>query len=168
MRYFNSPQLQFLQKIPTNAMKPNLYMFSSLTKTPTQTPNTLLFNYLIETLNFSRTDAQSISNSTRFSNVKSLENPHSVLHYLRSIGFSETDIRSTVRSESPILFCKLDKNLKPKMDFFQEMGLVGSDLGKFIYKNSKLVNSNLEKTLSPCTQILKKILVNDKKQSIFD
>ncbi|KAK1551640.1 hypothetical protein Q3G72_001803 [Acer saccharum] len=162
MGILNSMQLQLLGQIPTNAMNPNLNMFSSLTKTPTLIPNTSLFNYLIETLNFSITEAQSISNSTRFSNVKSLEKPHSVIHYFRSIGFSETDIRSSVRSKPRILLCNVDNILKPKMEFFQEMGLVGSDLGKFISKSSSVLTSNLEKTLIPSTQILRKILVNDK------
>ncbi|KAI9176582.1 hypothetical protein LWI28_004565 [Acer negundo] len=137
-------------------------MYSSLTKTPTHTPpNTLLFNYLIQTLKFPKTLAQSFSNSALYSNVKSLEKPHSVIHYLRSIGFSETDIRSSARLNLRILFCNLDKNLKPKLDLFQEMGLVGSDLGKFISNRSNVLTSSLEKTLIPCIQILRKILVND-------
>ncbi|KAK4852697.1 hypothetical protein QYF36_026246 [Acer negundo] len=160
MRNLNS--LQPLQKIPRKAMKPNLYRYSSLTKTPTHTPpNTLLFNYLIQTLKFPKTLAQSFSNSALYSNVKSLEKPHSVIHYLRSIGFSETDIRSSARLNLRILFCNLDKNLKPKLDLFQEMGLVGSDLGKFISNRSNVLTSSLEKTLIPCIQILRKILVND-------
>ncbi|KAK0588816.1 hypothetical protein LWI29_005849 [Acer saccharum] len=164
MRNLNS--LQLLQKIPRNAMNPNLYMYSSLTKTPTQTPpNALLFNYLIQTLNFPKARAQSFSNSTRYSNVKSLEKPHSVIHYLRSIGFSETDIQSSARLDLRILFCNVDKNLKPKMDFFQDMGLVGSDLGKFISNHCNVLNYSLEKTLIPCIQILRKILVNDNKNN---
>ncbi|KAL5753731.1 hypothetical protein ACOSP7_021951 [Xanthoceras sorbifolium] len=162
MRIFNSLQLQVLHKIPTKAIRPNLYMFSSLTKTQTQTPNTLVFNYLIETLNLSETHAQSISNSTRFSNIKSLETPHSVLHYFRSLGFSETDIRSSVASDPEILLSNVDNKLKPKIDFFQEMGLVGSHLGKFISNNSRLLTCSLQNMLIPCTQILKKILVDDK------
>ncbi|KAL5751743.1 hypothetical protein ACOSQ2_022250 [Xanthoceras sorbifolium] len=158
MRILNSLQLQVLQKIPTKAIKPNFYLFSSLTKTPTQKPNTLLFNYLIETLKFSKTEAQSIS--TRFSHIKSLEKPYSVLHYLRSIGFSQTDIRTSVLSNPYILFSKVDKNLKPKMELFQEMGLMGSHLGKFISHNPRLLACSLEKKLVPSTQILNKILGN--------
>ncbi|KAL5818399.1 hypothetical protein ACOSQ4_022241 [Xanthoceras sorbifolium] len=163
MQTVKSLQLQVLQKIPTKVTKPNLYMFSSLTRTPTQTPNSLFFNYLIQTLNFSKTEAaQSISNSTRFSNVKSLENPHAVLHYFRSLGLTETEIRSSVRLEPQILLSDVDKTLKPKIEFFREMGLVGSHLGKCISNNSKLLCCSLQKTLIPCTQILKKILVDDK------
>ncbi|KAL5751747.1 hypothetical protein ACOSQ2_022254 [Xanthoceras sorbifolium] len=160
MQTVKTLRLQVLQKIYAKATEPILYMFSSLTKTPTQTPNTLLFNYLIETLNFPKTEAQSIS--ARFSNVKSLENPHCVLHYLRSLGFSETEIRSSVRYTPQILFSDVDKTLKPKIEFFQEMGIVGSHLGKFISNNSGLVTNSLQNMLIPCTQILKKILVNDK------
>ncbi|KAL5753710.1 hypothetical protein ACOSP7_021930 [Xanthoceras sorbifolium] len=159
MRIFNSLQLQLLLKIPTKVTKPNLYMFSSLTKTATQTPNTSLFNYLIETLNLPKTQAQSIS--TQFSH-KSLDNPHSVLHYFRSLGFSETDIRSAVGSVPKILFSNVDKTLKPKIDFFLEMGLVGSHLGKFISNNTAILTFSLRKKLIPRIENLKKILVNDK------
>ncbi|KAH7565858.1 hypothetical protein JRO89_XS08G0026900 [Xanthoceras sorbifolium] len=61
-----------------------------------------------------------------------------------------------------ILFSDVDKTLKPKVEFFQEMGLVGPDLCKFISRNSRIFSSSLENKLIPCTQILKKILVNDK------
>ncbi|KAL5751744.1 hypothetical protein ACOSQ2_022251 [Xanthoceras sorbifolium] len=159
MRIFNSLQLQLLLKIPTKATKPNLYMFSSLTKTATQIPNTPLSNYLIETLNLPKTQAQSIS--TQFSH-KSLDNPHSVLHYFRSLGFSETDIRSAVGSVPKILFSNVDKTLKPKIDFFLEMGLVGSHLGKFISNNTAILTFSLSKKLIPRIENLKKILVNDK------
>ncbi|KAL5753706.1 hypothetical protein ACOSP7_021926 [Xanthoceras sorbifolium] len=162
MQSVKSFQLQILQKNAKKATKPISYIVSSLAKTPTQTPNTLVFNYLIETLNFSKTEAQSISITTRFSNVKSLENAPCVLHYLRSLGLSETQIRSSVRYLPQILFCDVDKTLKPKVDFFQEMGLVGPDLCKFISSNSRIFSCSLEKKLIPCTQILKKILVNDK------
>ncbi|KAH7565872.1 hypothetical protein JRO89_XS08G0028800 [Xanthoceras sorbifolium] len=129
MQTVKSLQLQVLQKIPTKVTKPNLYMFSSLTRTPTQTPNSLFFNYLIQTLNFSKTEAaQSISNSTRFSNVKSLENPHAVLHYFRSLGLTETEIRSSVRLEPQILLSDVDRTLNRRLSSF-EMGLVGSHLG---------------------------------------
>ncbi|KAL5751694.1 hypothetical protein ACOSQ2_022201 [Xanthoceras sorbifolium] len=162
MQTVNSLQLQLLHKIIIKATEPNFYRFSSLTKIPTHTPNALFFNYLIETLNLSNTEAQSISNSPRFSNIKSLENPQSVLDYFRSVGLSETEIRSSVLFQPRILLSDVDRILKPKIEFFQEMGLVGSDLCKFISKNSKLFNSSLEKKMIPCTRILKKILVNDK------
>ncbi|KAL5753726.1 hypothetical protein ACOSP7_021946 [Xanthoceras sorbifolium] len=162
MQTVKSLQLQVLQKIPTKVTQPNLYTFSSLTRNSTQTPNSLFFNYLIQTLNLSKTEAQSISNSARFSNVKSLENPHVVLHYFRSLGLTETEIRSSVRLNPQILLSDVDKTLKPKIEFFREMGLVGSHLGKCISDNSKLLCCSLQKTLIPCTQILKKILVDDK------
>ncbi|KAL5753730.1 hypothetical protein ACOSP7_021950 [Xanthoceras sorbifolium] len=160
MQTLKSLQLRVFQRIPTKATKPNLFLFSSLTKSPTQTPNTLFVNYLIQTLNFSKTEAQSIS--TRFSPIKSLEKPHSVIHYFRSLGLSETEILSSVRLEPRILFSDVDKTLKPKIEFFQELGLVGSHLGKCISNNSKLLSCSLQKSLIPCTQILKNILVDDR------
>ncbi|KAH7565810.1 hypothetical protein JRO89_XS08G0020400 [Xanthoceras sorbifolium] len=126
MQTVNSLQLQLLHKIIIKATEPNFYRFSSLTKIPTHTPNALFFNYLIETLNLSNTEAQSISNSPRFSNIKSLENPQSVLDYFRSVGLSETEIRSSVLFQPRILLSDVDRILKPKIEFFQEMGLLAN------------------------------------------
>lgn len=81
--------------------------------------------------------------------------------FLQNLGFSETQIRSAVRVSPHILFSDIDKTLKPKIEFFQQLGFVGSDLGKFISKNSTLLSVSLERRLIPCVEILKKILSNN-------
>lgn len=81
--------------------------------------------------------------------------------FLQNLGFSETQIRSAVRVSPYILFSDIDKTLKPKIEFFQQLGFVGSDLGKFISKNSTLLSVSLERRLIPCVEILKKILCNN-------
>ena len=112
--------------------------------------------YLTQTLGFPQTLANSISN--RFRRPKSAENPELVVHFLRDIGFSEGQIRTTVRVAPQILFANIDKILKPKLQFLQQLGLVGADLGKFISYNSTVLNVSLEKKLIPCIEILKKTL----------
>jgi mTERF domain-containing protein len=57
-----------------------------------------------------------------------------------------------------ILFSDIDKTLKPKIEFFQDLGLVGSELGMFISKNSPILAVSLERKLVPCVEILKKVL----------
>ncbi|XP_057950978.1 uncharacterized protein LOC131145811 [Malania oleifera] len=126
---------------------------------PHPTPNPFILNYLIKTFKFSRTRAQSISN--RFSFIKALEKPQSVVQFLKSLGFLDTHIVSSVHVSPQILFADVDRTLKPKLHFFQELGLVGTDLGKFISKNSTLLTVSLDRKLIPCVEILKKILLND-------
>ncbi|KAL4644173.1 hypothetical protein ACB092_02G145100 [Castanea dentata] len=158
-----------LHKFPTKKpTKSFLSLFSNLssptktkTKTKPKTPfsNSTIINYLTNILKFSKTQALSIS--TRFYYVKSTEKPQSVVLFLQNLGFSETQIRSAVRVSPHILFSDIDKTLKPKIEFFQQLGFVGSDLGKFISKNSTLLSVSLERRLIPCVEILKKILCNN-------
>lgn len=57
----------------------------------------------------------------------------------------------------------MPKTLKPKIDFFRQLGLVDSHhLGKFLSINSKLLTVSLERRLIPCIEILRKILVDDR------
>ncbi|KAH7861599.1 hypothetical protein Vadar_028203 [Vaccinium darrowii] len=135
---------------------------SSLADTPTSTPtsNPSISNFLIETLAFSEPQAISISN--RFPPTKTLENPHSVVRFLRQLGFSDTHIQSCIRLHPDILFYNVDKTLKPKLQFFQDLGVTGPDLGKLTSKHSRVFHNSLERTLIPCVDIIKKTLVNDK------
>jgi mTERF domain-containing protein len=146
-----------------DSTKPFLFLFyhpfSSSTKATPET-NFPITNWLINSLKFSKTQALSIS--TRFDWVKSLEKPQSLLLFLQNLGFSETHIRSAVRVCPQILFSDIDKTLKPKIEFFQDLGLVGSELGKFISKNSSVLTFSLERRLVPCVEILKKILCSNK------
>ena len=148
------------KKFPSHPTKPFLSLFSNLsTKTETPNTNSIITNHLTNTLKFSKSQALSIS--TRFFRVKSTQKPQSVLLFLQNLGFSDTHIRSAVRGSPQILFSDIDKILKPKIEFFQELGIVGSELGKFISKNSTLLNVSLEEKLVPCVEILKKILFNN-------
>ncbi|KAH7859461.1 hypothetical protein Vadar_001341 [Vaccinium darrowii] len=148
--------------------KPNytsfLYFFSSVSSLAhTRTSNPSISNFLIETLAFSESQAISISN--RFPPTKTsrtLEKPHSVVQFLRQLGFSYTQIRSSIRLHHYILFSDVDKTLKPKLQFFQNLGLTGPDLSKFISKNPRFLRDSLERTVIPCVDVIKNTLVNDK------
>ncbi|KAI8536121.1 hypothetical protein RHMOL_Rhmol10G0231700 [Rhododendron molle] len=163
--YSYLPLSQFRPK--TLYLKPNHIPFlslfsslSSLTHSPSSISNASLSNFLIETLAISQPQALSISN--RFSSRKSLEKPHSVVQFLEQLGFSDAHIRSSVLLSPTILFSSVDETLKPKLQFFQDLGLTGPDLGNFISKHSHFLCDSLEKTVRPCVNIIKKALVNDR------
>ncbi|KAH7860282.1 hypothetical protein Vadar_011636 [Vaccinium darrowii] len=144
---------------------PFLCLFSSVSSlvqnhnsTPTSNPS--ISNFLIETLAFSEPLAITISN--RFPPPKTLENPHSVVQFLRQLGFSNTQVRSSIRLRPNMLFSDIDKTLKPKLQFFQDLGFTGPCLCNFISKHPHVLLDSLEKKWIPCIAIIKKILVNDK------
>ncbi|XP_059629430.1 transcription termination factor MTERF5, chloroplastic-like [Cornus florida] len=139
---------------------------SSLNRPRTQTsppiPNPCILNYLLQTFHLSEPRALSICN--RFSRTKTLEKPQVVVQFLKQqLGFSDAHIRSAVRIAPQILFSDIDKTLKPKLQFFQEMGVTGPDLSKIISRNSLLLTCSLDRKLKPCIEIFKKILINDDK-----
>ncbi|XP_058187004.1 transcription termination factor MTEF1, chloroplastic-like [Rhododendron vialii] len=145
--------------------KPNnstlLCFFSSLSSlSHSCTSNPSLCNFLIETLAFSEPRAVSISN--RFPPTKTLQKPLAVIQLLRQFGLSDIQIQSSVRVAPQILFSDVEKTLKPMLLFFQDLGLTGPELGKFISKHSKILHDSLEKKWIPYIDMIKKTLVNDK------
>ncbi|KAH7861411.1 hypothetical protein Vadar_025788 [Vaccinium darrowii] len=138
---------------------PFLCLFSSVSSLVQNQPSSFS-NFLIETLAFSEPQAISISNL--FPPTKTLQKPHSVVQFLRQLGFSNTQVRSSIRIKPHMLFSDIDMTLKPKLQFFQELGLTGPDLCKFISTHPVFLFYSLERTLIPCVDIIKKTLVNDK------
>ncbi|XP_024037044.1 uncharacterized protein LOC112097015 [Citrus clementina] len=106
------------------AIKSLFSFFSSLSET--QNSNAFLLNYLTETLNIPKSRALVISN--KYSYIKSPEKPETVRQYFHNVGFSDTEIQLAVSASPHILFSDVDKTLKPKIEFFQHLGLEGSDL----------------------------------------
>ncbi|KAK9104726.1 hypothetical protein Scep_021570 [Stephania cephalantha] len=132
--------------------------FSSLTSPPTTSANPTPFtkDYLIRTFGF--TESRSSSLFDRFHIAERAQTPDLLLQTLRQFGFSEDHIRATVRNTPQILFCEDDAVLKPKLRFFQQLGLIGSDLGLFISKNSTLLTHSLDRRLAPSIDIVKGVL----------
>ncbi|KAM7255303.1 hypothetical protein ACFE04_020544 [Oxalis oulophora] len=143
---------QYLNYIHSLPIKP--LFFSSL---PSQ-QHTLLFDFLIKTLNLSQKDAFTIS--TRFSNRKSLAKPQTLVNYLQTLGLSDTQVKSSVRVCPQLLFCNIDKTLKPKIEFLQDHGILGSDLQKLVSKKSHIFTHSLKKKMLPCVEVIKNALLN--------
>ncbi|KAK9230572.1 hypothetical protein WN944_023544 [Citrus x changshan-huyou] len=138
------------------AIKSLFSFFSSLSKTHNTNP--ILLNYLIETLKIPESRALVISN--KYSHIKSLEKQQTVRQFFRNVGLSDNHIQLAVSATPKILFSDINKTLKPKIELFQRLGFVGSDLGKFVSKNSFLLAVSLEKKLIPCVKIIQKILAD--------
>ncbi|XP_042498134.1 transcription termination factor MTERF5, chloroplastic-like [Macadamia integrifolia] len=117
--------------------------------------NPFIVDYLVEAFGLSKT--QALAASKLRMGMKDSKKPESVVHFLRQLGFSEAHVRGAVRVSPQILFSKIEKTLKPKLKLFQEIGLTGSDLGRFISKNAGLLTVSLDRRLIPCMEVLKKM-----------
>lgn len=85
----------------------------------------------------------------------------SVISFLNHNGFDQSHIRHIVLYDPRILRAKIDKTLKPKIEFLREQGLSGPDLAKFVTKNPVVLSLSLNTCTRPGIQALREILGND-------
>ncbi|XP_022774907.1 uncharacterized protein LOC111316931 [Durio zibethinus] len=109
------------------SLKPKSFIFILSYSSSTSVSNPPLFNYLVKNLDFTETQAVSISN--RYSHGKSLQKAHSVANFFQSLGFSNAQIASAVHVAPQILFADVEKKLRPTIKLFQDLGLVEPHLG---------------------------------------
>nr|GMD76008.1 transcription termination factor MTERF5, chloroplastic-like [Ipomoea batatas] len=121
--------------------------------------NPVLYNYLITNFNYPKSKALTIS--TRMPWIKTLEKPESVVHFFKSIGFSDAHIQSLMRDVPQLLSADIEKTLKPKIKLFQDLGISGPDMGNFMCKKAHLLTRSLDNVIRPCIDVLKDILRND-------
>ncbi|KAG7539243.1 Transcription termination factor mitochondrial/chloroplastic [Arabidopsis suecica] len=101
---------------------------------------------------------QAMAIAMRYPNLKSLEQPRSVIQMLKSYSFSDTQIQKLFRVHPQMMFYNVEKNLEPKLRFFEELGFSGSDLGKFVSQHSSFIGVSLVRKIIPTVEILKSIV----------
>lgn len=118
-------------------------------------------DYLINLVGFSREEA--ICASAKVTQFKSTRKPDSVLNFFIQSGLDKTNIKDIVSFEPKLLLSDAEKTLKPKVSFFQELGLSGSDLVKVITANPFVFSRGLHTYIMPCINYLRTVLKNDEK-----
>ncbi|KAJ9546271.1 hypothetical protein OSB04_025978 [Centaurea solstitialis] len=129
-------------------------------------PN-LLVDYLMDSLQFSKQDAISISTKSKVPHLKSTINSDLVVNIFKTYGLNLSQIRQIVSSVPKILTCKPNKTLEPKIRVFHELGLSGSDLVSLVNKHPKLFRYGLHTKIMPGLQLLRNIFGNDEKVTKF-
>ncbi|XP_028767356.1 uncharacterized protein LOC114725071 [Neltuma alba] len=84
------------------------------------------------------------------------------LYSLFQIGLSESHIQSIISRRPQLLFSRVDKTLKPKIEYFQLLGFHGPELGELLSKNGILLSCSLNKTLVPSVKCVRQIVNNEK------
>ncbi|KAF3677702.1 hypothetical protein T459_13855 [Capsicum annuum] len=160
-----STHLYHLHSLPTGPFSSFCISLSSLSQVVTgksaqnanqETP--VLLNYLINTLDFPKPKALTISD--RFPGVRSVEKPELAVQFFKSIGFTDAQIQSAVCCVPQILFADVEKTLKPKIQLLQELGITGSNLGRLMSTKTVILTRSLDKILKPCIEVLNKVLTN--------
>ncbi|KAH0982395.1 hypothetical protein GBA52_009572 [Prunus armeniaca] len=109
--------------------------------------------------------ALSASKSVQFDNR---EGPDSVLNVLRNHGFSDDHISQLVRKRPKLLSANAEKTVVPKLEFLSSVGLSGTGLFRVLYSNPNIILKNsLERTIIPCYDIIKSLLLVDEKVALF-
>lgn len=144
------------RKPPLSLMpSPEFSHHRAFSSTPKPNPkNSVLVDYLIGTLKFSKNKALSVSSS--YSRAKSLENPREVIRFFKGLGFSDAHIHSIARTVPCILFADIGKTLKPKVTFLQELGL--RDL---VFRNPYVLKASQKRSLRPSIHLIKKVFESD-------
>ncbi|XP_054821716.1 uncharacterized protein LOC129320337 [Prosopis cineraria] len=139
-----------------------LSLFSTVVSSPTEASaeHISIIDYLNTNVRLSK--AQSVYISKRLFQARCPQHPWTVLHYFKQIGLSESQIQSMIGLQPPILFSRVDENLKPKIEYLQLLGFQCSELGKLLSKNATLLTRSLNKTLVPSVEAFRKIVNKEK------
>ncbi|XP_074311893.1 uncharacterized protein LOC141647562 [Silene latifolia] len=158
----------------TNGFRPLRHLFSSSSYSSFSTkqqqqeaehPSSSLPKFLVENLGFSEQQSLSISpkiaagwradgGHSRVSALTFAANANSVIHFFKSHGFNDSQIRNLVSCYPPILNIKLHQTLIPKFKVLQDLGISASDLISVISANPNLVIHRLDSVLQDFSELL--------------
>lgn len=115
-------------------------------------------SYLVQSCGLSLESARSIS--LRF-NLRDPEKADSILNFLKTYGFTISQITKVVRSFPDVLSVNVESILMPKLEFLASIGLSKVDLLKMISSHPKMLSRSLNQKLIPQYNYLKSILSRD-------
>ncbi|GKV41358.1 hypothetical protein SLEP1_g48899 [Rubroshorea leprosula] len=112
----------------------------------------LTVSYLTDSCGLSLDKAISAS---KWINLKNTEGPDSVLRLLQSYGFTKSDIATLISKHPRCLMANPEKTLRPKIEFFESLGIVGESLTKVICSKERILQSSLKKQIIPFVDFVK-------------
>ncbi|KAK9272465.1 hypothetical protein L1049_002838 [Liquidambar formosana] len=136
--------VRFLQTIPC---------LNSISNTSTTTdPKSLTVSYLVNSCGLSSETALSASKMVA---IESTERPDKVLELLRTFGFTKTHIIRLISKHPPLILVNPEKILRPKIEFFESLGITGPDLPKILCSNKQILLSSLKNQIIPTFDFLR-------------
>ncbi|KAI3449528.1 hypothetical protein Pfo_006193 [Paulownia fortunei] len=143
---------------PENACSPSSLKEKSLEKE-------YVISYLLNSCGLSPEKAVSASKKVHFDGP---DKPNVVLSFLKKHGFSKTQIAELVSKHPPVLVCKPEKSLLPKIEFFlQCTGVSEKDVLTIVSRYPNFLTRSLEHRFAPVYDYLKDILGSGKVETLF-
>ncbi|KAK1296178.1 hypothetical protein QJS10_CPB15g02187 [Acorus calamus] len=99
--------------------------------------------------------------ASKWVQLKTSENPDSVLSFFKNHGFTDTQITKMISFRPELLKFNPDKTMKPKMDFLRDVGFSTPDLTFLLSKNPNILTNSLDNQIVPAYGFLKGILGTD-------
>ncbi|GKV11140.1 hypothetical protein SLEP1_g22420 [Rubroshorea leprosula] len=85
--------------------------------------------------------------ASKWINLKNTEGSDSVLRLLKSYGFTKSDIATLIFKHPRCLMANVEKTLRPKIEFFESLGIVGESLTKVLCSKEHILKSSLKKQI---------------------
>ncbi|KAG1370961.1 putative transcription termination factor MTERF2, chloroplastic [Cocos nucifera] len=124
------------------------FLHHPIPKPPDESTAATTVSYLINSCGLSLSAAKKI-------HLKSTANPDAVLALLKGHGFTKPQIANLVSKHPAFLAARLEKTIKPKLEFFAGIGYTGADLGKLISSDPRLLSASLEERIVRNFHLLK-------------
>ncbi|XP_039145967.1 transcription termination factor MTERF9, chloroplastic-like [Dioscorea cayenensis subsp. rotundata] len=118
--------------------------------------HSIVVDYLLSRLGFSPEKAAWASK--HLNHLKSLEKAETVLYFLKSYGFDESQIKKLVSLYPQALCCDVERTLKPKFEGLQGLGFSGQELAHLILSNHMVLRCNFERNVRPKIEFWRGIL----------
>ncbi|KAH7652693.1 mTERF domain-containing protein mitochondrial protein [Dioscorea alata] len=119
-------------------------------------PQSIVVDYLLSRFGFSREKAAWASK--HLNPLKFLEKAETVLDFLKSYSFDDSQIKKLVSLYPKALCCNVERNLKPKFEGLQSLGFSGQELVHLILSNYMVLGCNFERNVRPKIEFWKEIL----------
>ncbi|XP_077249383.1 uncharacterized protein LOC143888880 [Tasmannia lanceolata] len=87
--------------------------------------------------------------------IKTAEKADSVLCLLKNYDFDKTHISKLITKCPSLLLANPDKTLKPKFEFFRDLGLSGPNLAKILCSDPFILTRSLKKNIMPSIDFLR-------------
>ncbi|XXG41070.1 hypothetical protein AAC387_Pa01g1619 [Persea americana] len=123
----------------------------------------LTLSYLEKSRGLSPESARSASKKVT---LKTTEKPDSVLSLLKSHGLSKTHISKLFSKRPELLSANPDKILKPKIQFFNDLGVSGAALAVLLISDPTLLRMSLKNRIIPSVDFLKTIVYTNENVSL--
>ncbi|XXG41076.1 hypothetical protein AAC387_Pa01g1622 [Persea americana] len=125
--------------------------------------SSLTLSYLEKSCGLSPESALSSSKKVT---LKTTEKPDSVLSLLKYHGLSKTHISKLISKRPQLLSANPDKTLKPKIQFFNDLGVSGAALAVLLSSDPILLCMSLKNRIIPSVDFLKTIVHTNENVSL--